>query len=362
MSSRDFHSRFKQAKRRAGRTRSAFTLIELLVVVAIISLLLAILLPSLNAAREQAKLAKCLANMRSIGQAAMNGFTADKHLQIVTDEVGLNVADPSRSRFYYNAQGELQIWPVWIAQFSNHSQFKENWDWGVRAVSYDDAKKKTEHMSNGFELMVCPSDIIRIGTPYYPMNKGSGNDGLRGTGDPAFPVSSTTSMSYWGHLSYGVNEDIFGAEVSESRTFPACFRIAYDSGNCIECQGEYGYPPTTPCGAIVDGRRLRGNLDKVFRPADVGMIFETGRDTDNDQITGFANLVLSASAKGPYLGDFQQAQQARMPTNRHPKGAINVLFADGHGQTARPVTYGTNGLPTIYSPRVRVSPYMPGCD
>ena len=342
---------------------SAFTLIELLVVIAIISLLLAILLPSLGAAREQAKLTKCLSNMRSIGQAAMNGFTADKRLQIVTDEVGINLADPSRQRYYYNSQGELATWPVWIARFSNHSQFKENWDWGVRAVSYDDAKNKTEHMSRGFDLMTCPSDIIRIGTPFYPMNKGSGNDGLRGTGDPAYPVSSTTNMSYWGYLSYGVNEDIFGAEVAESRGFPACFRITFDNGNCIECQGEYGYPPTTPCGAIVDGRRLRGNLDKVYRPADVGLIFETGRDTDNDQITGFANLVLSASAKGPYLGDFQQAQQARMPTNRHPKGAINVLFADGHGQTARPVKFAaSNNLPTMYAPPVRVSPYMPGCD
>lgn len=58
--------------------RAGFTLIELLVVVAIIALLIAILLPSLQRAREQGKIAVCLSNLRGIAQGGAQYLLEDK--------------------------------------------------------------------------------------------------------------------------------------------------------------------------------------------------------------------------------------------------------------------------------------------
>jgi prepilin-type N-terminal cleavage/methylation domain-containing protein/prepilin-type processing-associated H-X9-DG protein len=89
------------------RRRSGFTLVELLVVIGIIALLIGILMPALNKAREQANTTKCAANLHSMG-IAMTMYTNQYN------------AYPGHASVV--AGRTAAIWPTRLRLFTNKDQ------------------------------------------------------------------------------------------------------------------------------------------------------------------------------------------------------------------------------------------------
>lgn len=77
------------------RTRSGFTLVELLVVIAIIGVLVALLLPAVQAARESARRTQCKSQLREMGLAVQNYHDVHQHFPTgrnTSDQYGVSWA------------------------------------------------------------------------------------------------------------------------------------------------------------------------------------------------------------------------------------------------------------------------------
>ena len=89
---------------RNSTSRRAFTLVELLVVIAIIGVLVALLLPAVQAARESARRMSCSSNLKNIGLAMQNYHDVSQAFPIGITNPTPNVTTVVNSQWVWSAR------------------------------------------------------------------------------------------------------------------------------------------------------------------------------------------------------------------------------------------------------------------
>jgi len=169
--------------------KSGFTLIELLVVIAIIGMLMALLLPAVQAAREAARRTSCTNNLKQIGLALHNYHDA------------LKTFPPGRLAFPKVFSSHALLLP-YVEQENLHDLVDFNWPpltFGTGPLS---GAVNEEAARTPIALFLCPSDRghmsgSQFGPANYVANVGSGTVawGNLASGDGVFYHLSRTDFA-----------------------------------------------------------------------------------------------------------------------------------------------------------------------
>jgi prepilin-type N-terminal cleavage/methylation domain-containing protein/prepilin-type processing-associated H-X9-DG protein len=125
------------------KKRTGFTLVELLVVIAIIGMLMALLLPAVQQARETGRRAVCLNNMKQVSLAMRSYETSKKELPGYVNEV----AKPSAT-----TTGRVVPWTIMLFPYMERTDVWQRWNDATTAAA--SLAQAVPYM----ELLVCPSN------------------------------------------------------------------------------------------------------------------------------------------------------------------------------------------------------------
>lgn len=160
----------------ARACRSGFTLVELLVVITIIAMLMALLLPAVQNAREAGRRTQCMNNLFQVSLAASR-FNEQQGFMPGWRNRSPNPADVSGATFF-----NTPSWPVAILPFIERNDIYTQWAQGNTAAPF-------------VKLYSCPSsppDSFVSPTLAYAGNCGSGSNTNKWDGVMLDTTNSTT--------------------------------------------------------------------------------------------------------------------------------------------------------------------------
>lgn len=193
-----------------NKTRG-FTLVELLVVIAIIGVLVALLLPAIQSAREAARVTQCKNNLRQLGIALQNHHGALNYFPAGVVAKDDNFREGMHSGF------------VFLLPYMEQSTLFDNYD---LTKPWSDADNLTVGAAR-LEMLTCPSNETEVlqqggvmGAPAdYAFSKGSVSYLCeKHAGNGMFDINSQTRFS---HLEDGSSRTFAMGEAASNSTLDA---------------------------------------------------------------------------------------------------------------------------------------------